>query len=212
MHGMKDAVLSRRQLLKGAGAVGVLGALGIPTTVFADDDEVELLRWDLIQIVQGLVLTGGQDTAFDAASGDIATFTGSGQASPRRRKATGGGTFLHTDKKGKEVAHGVYKVTGFRSWKAAGGSLAPTGLADGIGTIGQAMGGLLVVNFTATASTGRSASGVLGIDCALPGVRFPIKEGVHIDVQLGVLTFHFKQPDVGGGFTVFHNLSGEGGD
>src|SRR5229473_103835 len=117
MDAMKDAVLSRRQLLKGAGAVGVLGALGIPTTVFADDEEVELLRWDLVHFPQGLVLAGGENAATDAASGDILTLTGSGEAAPKKETATGGGTFVHSHANGTEVAHGVYKVTGFRSFR-----------------------------------------------------------------------------------------------
>ena len=44
---MKDVVLSRRQVLKGAGAFGVLGALGIPTEVFANGTKV---RWDIINV------------------------------------------------------------------------------------------------------------------------------------------------------------------
>ncbi len=199
---MKDLVLSRRQVLKGAGAVGVLGALGIPATVFADDEEVELLRWDLVRFPQGLVLAGGENMAKDAATGDILTLTGSGEAAPETETATGGGTFVHKHADGTEVAHGVYKVTGFRSFRAAGGSLAPTGLADGIGTIAQTTGGLLIMNIAAMPSTGGSVAGVLGVDCAVPGVEFPIAEGVHLDV----LSFHFKQS---GGFTLFHVLQGE---
>ena len=199
---MKDLMVSRRQVLKGAGAVGVLGALGIPATVIAGDEEVELLRWDLVQVPQGLVLAGGQDIAKDAATGDILTLTGSGEAAPKKETATGGGTFVHTHANGTELAHGVYKVTGFQSFKAAGGSLAPTGLADGIGTIAQTTGGLLVMNIAAMPSTGGSVAGVFGVDCAVPGVEFPIEEGVHLDV----LSFHFKQS---GGFTLFHVLQGE---
>ncbi len=199
---MKDLKVSRRQVLKGAGAVGVLGALGIPATVFADDEEVELLRWDLVHFPQRLVLSGGENMATDAATGDILTLTGSGEAAPKKETATGGGTFVHTHANGTEVVHGVYKVTGFRSFRAAGGSLAPTGLADGIGTIAQTIGGLLVMDITAMTSTGGSVAGVLGVDCALPGVEFPIEEGVHLDV----LSFHFKQS---GGFTLFHVLQGE---
>jgi len=199
---MKDLKVSRRQVLKGAGAVGVLGALGIPATVFADDEEVELLRWDLVHFPQRLVLSGGENMATDAATGDILTLTGSGEAAPKKETATGGGTFVHTHANGTEVVHGVYKVTGFRSFRAAGGSLAPTGLADGIGTIAQTIGGLLVMDITAMTSTCGSVAGVLGVDCALPGVEFPIEEGVHLDV----LSFHFKQS---GGFTLFHVLQGE---
>src|SRR5712691_9304918 len=159
---MKDLVLSRRQVLKGAGAVGVLGALGIPTTVFADDEEVELLRWDLVHFPQRLVLTGGENMATDAATGDVVTLTGSGEATPKMEMATGGGTFVHRHANGTEVAHGVYKVTGFQSVRAGGGSLAPTGLDDGVGTIAQTMGGLLVVYIAAMPSTGGSIAGVLG--------------------------------------------------
>ncbi len=140
--------------------------------------------------------------AKDAATGDILTLTGSGEAAPKKETATGGGTFVHTHANGTEVAHGVYKVTGFRSFRTAGGSLAPTGLADGIGTIAQTMGGLLVMDITVMPSTGGSVAGVLGVDCAVPGVEFPIEEGVHLDV----LSFHFKQS---GGFTLFHVLQGE---
>jgi hypothetical protein len=200
---MKDLVVSRRQVLKGAGGFGVLGALGIPTTVFADDEEVELLRWDLVRFPQGLVLSGGENTATDAASGDVLTLTGSGEAAPKMRTATGGGTYVHMHS-GSVFSRGVYRVTGFQSFTPAGGSLAPTGLADGIGTLAQTMGGLLVMNIVATAAPqfgGGSLPAVLGVDCELPGVEFAIHEGVHIDV----LTYHFKQS---GGFTLLHVLQG----
>src|SRR5260370_40672594 len=118
-YAMKDLVVSRRQVLKGAGAVGVLGALGIPATVFADDEEVELLRWDLVRFPQGLVLAGGENMAKDAATGDILTLTGSGGAAPKKETATGGGTLLRTHANGTEGAHGGYKVPRFRGFKAA---------------------------------------------------------------------------------------------
>lgn len=206
MHAMKDAVLSRRQLLKGAGAVGVLGALGIPTTVFADDEEVELLRWDLIRGVQGVILDGGQNMATDTATGDVLTITGSGQGAPKRKMATGGGTYVHMHD-GKVFSQGVYRVTGFKSWKAAGGSLVGAGVSNGIGTLEQTMGGLLVMNIVTTAAPsfgGGSVPAVLGVDCAAPGVRFPIVEGVHVDV----LSFHFKQSSGFNGFNIFHRLQG----
>src|SRR2546422_10291188 len=55
---MKDVRLSRRQVLKGAGAIGVLGAFGIPITVFADDKRV---RWDIISVdfATGTLSAGG---------------------------------------------------------------------------------------------------------------------------------------------------------
>ena len=58
---MKDLQTTRRQILKGAAAAGALGALGVPTTAFADgEDEGQRVRWDLIQIVSGCVSPGGQ--------------------------------------------------------------------------------------------------------------------------------------------------------
>lgn len=196
---MKDVVLSRRQVLIGAGAVGVLGALGIPTTAFADDEEVELLRWDLIHPVP--LILPGQGTATDTATGDVITLTGSGEVEPKKETATGGGTFVHRHADGTEVAHGVYVVTGFQSFKAAGGSLVGTPLTDGIGTLQQTMGGLLVLHVALKPSGGGTLAGVLDVDCMLPGVEFPIEEGV----DLSVGPFKFEKS---GGATLFHVLEG----
>jgi len=81
---MRDLVLSRRQLLKGAGAVGVLGAVGVPTTVFADGIRV---RWDIINVdfSTGTLSPGGIASA-RANDGSKITLTGSGTFS------TDGGT------------------------------------------------------------------------------------------------------------------------
>lgn len=200
---MKDIQLSRRQVLKGAGAIGVLGAIGIPTTIFAGDEEVELLRWDLINgdFPQGFVLAGGQDVATDQETHDVLTLTGSGEASPKNRTATGGGTFVHTHMNGTEVAHGVYRVKGFQSFKAAGGTLSGVpGLTDGIGTFAQTIGGVLTLGVELTRSDGASVAGVLGVDCDLGG-EFPVTEGVTLDV----LSFKFRQS---AGATLFHVLRG----
>jgi hypothetical protein len=205
---MRDLSISRRQLLKGAGALGVLGAVGVPVTAFAEDDGVRLLRWDLINgdFPQGFVLAGGQDKAKDEKTGDVLTLTGSGQAAPKKRMATGGGTYLHTHN-GSVFSQGVYRVTGFKSWKSAGGTLAGQGLVDGIGTLQQTIGGVLVMNIMATASPsfgGGSVEAVLGVNCDLGG-EFPIVEGVTVDV----LTFKFIQSE---GFTLFHVLQGGHGN
>lgn len=193
---MADKFLSRRKFL-GVGAAGTVGVLLTPQSVLANDGDVELLRWDLVTIIQGVVLSGGQNMARNAASGDVVTLTGSGQAAPENGTATGGGTFVHKHANGSEVAHGVYHVTGFHSFKAAGGSLVGTGLIDGIGWIKQTMGGVLMMQVALMPSTGGSHAGVLGVDCAIPGVRFPIMEGV----TLAVGTVMFKQA---GGQTLFH--------
>jgi hypothetical protein len=149
------------------------------------------------------VLAGGKDKAKDAASGDEVTLTGSGQVEPKKERATGGGTFVHKHANGTEVAHGVYTVTGFESFKAAGGSLVGTGLIDGIGTLKQTMGGKLLMKVTLMPSTGLSHSGVLGVDCHLPGVEFRIEEGVTLTTG----TRKFTTPTSGS--TLFHVLHGE---
>ena len=198
---MRDLSISRRQLLKGAGAIGVLGAVGIPTTAFAEGDGVDLLRWDLVQFLQGTALAGGTNQATDEVTKDVATLSGSGHAEPKKKKATGGGTFVHRHADGTVLVQGIYIVTSFKSWTPAGGNLAPSGAKDGIGTLEQTTGGLLVVRIVALPVGGGMVEGTLGIDCAVPGVRFPIEEGIHIDI----LNFHFKQS---GGFTLFHVLRG----
>jgi hypothetical protein len=54
--------VTRRRVLIGAGAVGVVGSLA-PIGAFADDQgKGELVRWDLVQIVHSVVLPGGIDT------------------------------------------------------------------------------------------------------------------------------------------------------
>ena len=197
---MRDMPLSRRKFL-GAGAVGTLGLLLTPETVLGNDEEAELLRWDLVAITQGVVLSGGQDMAHDATSDDTVTLTGSGQARPHKGTATGGGTFLHKHANGTEVAHGVYHVTGFKSFRDAGGSLVGTPLTDGIGTLGQTTGGILSLGVELLPSGGGSHQAVLGVNCNLPGSEFPVEEGV----TLSVGPFAFKQA---GGATLFHVLLG----
>jgi hypothetical protein len=197
---MKDLVISRRQVLKGAGAVGVLGALGIPATVFAGDEEVELLRWDLVDFPQGVGVPG-QCTARDAATGDVVTLTGTGQIEPKKENAHGGGTFVHTHANGTPFSHGVYIVTGLISFTPAGGTLAGIGLTDGIGDINRTIGGLIALDIEVRPAGGSHLAGVLHVDCDIPGVEFHIEEGV--DVTVG--PFHFEKAT---GFTDFHVLRG----
>ncbi len=197
---MTERRISRRQILS-AGAVGTLGVLLTPAAAFAEpgENDVELLRWDLVTIISGVVLAGGTDVARDAATGDSVSLTGSGQARPEKDRAAGGGTFVHRHANGSEVAHGVYFVTGFRSFENAGGSLVGTGLIDGIGELDQTMGGDLFLNVRLLPTAGSSLDGVLGIHCDLPGSTRSITEGV----TLSVATFKFVQSS---GATLFHVL------
>jgi hypothetical protein len=213
---MDELRVSRRWLV-GAGAVGTLGMLLAPEAVLADEndrDEVDKLRWDLVQVFGGVVVAGGTDvgiiTAPGISFGDTVSLTGSGQANPRKRTASGGGTFLNRHASGIESAHlghGIYYVTGFNSFVNEGGSLAATGLKDTIGNIDRTTGGLLKLNVLVVAAPKASAPpgtppdtapGVLEIHCDLPGGQ-PDTEGIVL--TLG--PFNFVQHT---GFTLFHVL------
>ncbi len=56
---MGEARITRRQVLIGAGAVGALGALAPAAALAGDKGKGKLVRWDLVQIVSGVVLAGG---------------------------------------------------------------------------------------------------------------------------------------------------------
>src|SRR5260370_34098135 len=98
---MAETRITRRQVLVGAGAIGALGDLA-PTAALADDEgKGKLVRWDLVQIVSGVVLAGGTDTGQDSATKDVVHLTGSGQAEPARRGGAWGGTLCHPPGDGK---------------------------------------------------------------------------------------------------------------
>jgi hypothetical protein len=198
---MDERRISRRQILIGAGALGALGPFLTPAAARANDNQGGLVRWDLIQIVAAgsttEVVAGGSDVAKDSA-GDTVTLTGSGEANVDEGSAAGGGTFLAQFRGG--TLSGVYVVTGFNSFQNHGGSLAPTGLVDGIGHITATTGGILSVNVRFTATTGQTANGVLEVHCQLPGSSPTTEEGIVVTVE----TFKFTQ---NGGFTLFHILA-----
>lgn len=206
---MGHSLLTRRQLLIGAGAMAVTApVLGTAGTAFADDEHQNeragIVRWDLIDVTSGgVILSGGTDVSQDAASGDAISLTGSGQAQPRDEEATGGGTFVHKAADGTERARGVYVVTDFEDFTQAGGTLAGLGLTDGIGEIDDTTGGILVLDVRLIPDSGPTHDGVLTVNCNLPGGSdSSIEEGF----KLSVLSFNFAQH---GGNTLFHRLGGE---
>ena len=155
------------------------------------------VRWDLVQIAQGVVLPGGTDAGRDAGTGDTILMTGSGDAEPAEGNAAGGGTFVHRHANGTEVAHGVYVVTGFLSWDPAGGTLEGTGLTDGVGRIEEESSGILTLVVRLFPSGGGHADAVLGVNCNLPGATESITEGI----TLAVGNLRFVQ---NGGATLLH--------
>jgi hypothetical protein len=200
--------ISRRRLLVGACAAGALSPLLVPAAALAEDNEggkkVKLIRWDTIEVTDsGVILPNGSSVAKDAATGDTVTLIGSGQAEPPDDEAAGGGTFVHMNAGGTELAHGLFFVTGLHSWQDAGGSLDGLGLQDGIGEIDETGGGVLAMDVHLVPSSGDAHDGVLTIHCSLPGSAGNITEGVSLTVAGTPLDFVQDTGD-----NLFHILRG----
>jgi hypothetical protein len=168
---MKDLILSRRQLLKGASAVGVLGALGIPTTVFADGKRV---RWDIISVnfATGTLSAGGIASA-RANDGSKITLTGSGTFSPGEDDGvTGGGMWTTFNPSGTQTANGTYQVKRLVSWEPAPGT--PPLPHDNIGNRADESAGLAVLKIRYS----DGSRGVLTVSCDLVGTGPAVFEGI----------------------------------
>lgn len=205
---MDERRISRRQILIGAGAIGALSPFLDPLAARADNNQGGLVRWDLIRIVSAGAVTevvvGGTDVGKDSA-GDTVSLTGSGHANLDDGTAAGGGTFSATESSTGRTFSGVYVVTGLNGFQNLGGSLAPTGLVDGIGKIATTTGGILSLNVRFTATNGQTANGVLEVHCQLPGSSPATEEGIVLTVTVAPgATLHFTQ---NGGFTLFHILA-----
>ena len=160
------------------------------------------VRFDLVQIVQGTALAGGKDVGLDGPTGDTVELTGSGEFTPGAGNAAGGGTFVHKHSNGTEVAHGVWVVAGFASWRPGGGSL-PSVLTDGIGEIAETSAGIVALHVQLVPEGGESAlNAILEVHCHLPGASFDTEEGIRLIVG----PFVFDQDPVLHGVTLFHIL------
>jgi hypothetical protein len=170
------------------------------------------IRWDLVQFQANLVLAGGSNISTDMASGDTIKLTGSGQAEPREEEAAGGGTFVHRHDDGSLVGRGAYQVTGFLGWhRITGGSLASTGLSDGIGNgtgaqvdENEETSGVLTLRvrfLRVTSGEPQGVNGVLIVYCHLPGSTEDVPEGVRVMVPAFDLDFRPTE-----GFTLLHRL------
>jgi len=200
---MKDLQTTRRQILKGAAAAGALGALGVPTTAFADgEDEGQRVRWDLIQIVSGCVSPGGTSSA--KAEGDATIMMMGSGTFPNvqnrcARDVTGGGTWTVSTSDARCLpGSGNYRVTELLSWTPAPGEQFPP-FEDCIpgGIKATATAGLVVLRIRY--DDGRN--GTLTVDCHLPGSPNCMFEGITATREY-VDFSHFL-----GGPTVFHYLS-----
>ena len=201
---MEDLRITRRQILKGVGAAGLAGALGTPVTAFADGDEGEgrgRVRWDLIQIVDGCVSPGGTSSA-QAEGATTIMMTGSGTFPNVRnrcvRGVTGGGTWTVSSADARCLpGSGHYRVTELLSWTPApGGQFPPFEDCIPGGTKATATAGLVLLRIKY--DDGRS--GVLTVDCHLPGAPDCMFEGITATREY-VDFSHWL-----GGPTVFHFL------
>jgi len=210
MNAMNDVVLSRRQLLKGAGAVGVLGALGIPTEVFADDNKV---RWDIINVdfSTGTLSAGGIASARANDNSKI-TLTGSGTfGAGDEGRAKGGGmwnSFGPTPTPtgtGAPTGSGTYKTTGLVSWMPAPGK--PPLPNDNIGVRANQSAGLAVLKIRYS----DGSRGMLTVSCHLVGTSDAVFEG--ITATKGYIDYWNKEsppaPPGNADRTNFHIMPGE---
>lgn len=158
---MRDLILSRRQVLKGAGAIGVLSALGIPTAVFADGNKV---RWDIMHIdFPTLTISAGGVLSPQAEDMSTITLTGSGTFGVAEDDGvTGGGTWKTFDKSGALTGSGTYEATRLVSFVRAPGTL-PATFTDTIGNRLAESAGLAFLQIRYS----DGSRGVLTVSCEL---------------------------------------------
>jgi hypothetical protein len=166
--------VTRRQIIKGAAAVGAMGALGLPSAAYADGGDEGRIRWDLIDLTLPDIRAGGEDTA--SSEGEtMLNLTGSGTFRPghSREDVTGGGTW--TSDNPVVGGSGTYRVTEFISWVRAPGTLAGTPLIDHIGSLADTRAGLAVLRIKYSDGLG----GVLFLSCNLNGTPASVNEGIN---------------------------------
>jgi len=204
---MTDPKISRRQIIKGAVAVGALGALGLPSAAFAEggNEGGRRIRWDLVELTPPDVRPGGDDTA-SAEDESTLTLTGRGTFRPgHSRPVTAGGSW--TSNNPVVAGSGTYRVIELISWVQAPGHLPPP-FVDHIGTLADTRAGLAVLRIKYS----DGLDGVLFVSCNLAGTPPSVDEG--INASRGYVNFfHPAMPTVGkhSNRTLFHVLR-DGGD
>jgi hypothetical protein len=164
--------------------------------------QAQHFRWDIIFFDSTSTARPGGVLSATAVDGSQITLTGTGtfvvptSGSGRSNQVTGGGTWATNT----PSASGTYTVTGFVRYDQARGTLAGTGLSDGIGDINDTRAGLGI--FSILYSDGQR--GILLVSCALLGTPSTVYEGAHatkgfVDYFAPVLTpsnnatlFHFE--------------------
>ncbi len=103
-------------------------------------------------------------------------FTGEGTFDNGDRIVAGGGTFVHKDSSGHEIAHGTWEAKGLRSFVSFGDASAqelPSIL----------FGGVAVIRVRLFVGTTRVHDGALTVLCALGNVPAGVEEGITLNVK-----------------------------
>jgi hypothetical protein len=203
---MSGPRISRRQILKTAGALGVIGALSPSATALANDHtdekgEQARFRWDIISIdfTTLTVSAGGSASARANLDSGIITLTGSGTFRPGDRRAvTGGGTWSATGTAG--VGHGTFKVTELVEWHLAPGTFPLT--IDAIGDKADARAGLAVLRVRYS----DQSEGILVVSCTIAGTPSSVFEGIRTSRGF-VYYWNGDLPTDNVNHTLFHLLS-----
>ena len=219
---MDDRKLSRRQLLKAAGALGVAAAALDPIKAFADENEGQgRVTWDLINVN----FANGGPTHITRGGHAKAQSTNGMHVVTAEITVTGHGTFPNTDKCSKDVTgggtwavtgttdaacfpgSGNYQVIELLSWHPAPGTLP---LPDNTGDRGTPSSGLATLRVLY--DNGRR--GTLTVSCDLPvGAPACMFEGITASVDYE--DFWQAEKPVGGeegNRTLFHISSNGEGD
>ncbi len=173
--------ITRRDILKGTAAAGLLGALGRPAPVRADDDDDgERIRWDIVNVVPptDCVRPGGHASA-RAQDGARITVMGSGTFPNLRnrcsRQVTGGGNWTITPgtaASGCFSGTGTFQVTELLSWALAPGTFPA--VCDKIGAEEDFRAGLAKLRVRhSNGTTGTltlSCHGLGSPDCVFEGI------------------------------------------
>jgi hypothetical protein len=195
-----------RSKLKRLGFLWVIAvAISVLPIGVARAADVQHFRWDIIFFDSTGTAQPGGILSATAVDGSQITLTGTGtfvvpaSGSGRSTAVTGGGTWATNT----PIASGSYTVTGFVRYDQARGTLAGTGLSDGIGDINDTRAGLGI--FSILYSDGQR--GILLVSCGLLGTPSTVYEGVHatkgfVDYFTPVLSPGSGEP--GPDATLFH--------
>jgi hypothetical protein len=196
--------VTRRQILKTAGVVGVFGAVGAPTEALAATNAK--YRVDVsVNVLGGCTAAGGKTTArtWDHVTRIEMDGFGTFRDTPGRpQSVTGGGTWATFSATGTPTGTGTYEMVGFVLFMPAPGSL-PSTFPDCIGVAENRRAGLVYLRIVYE----DGSEGTLGVSCRLAGSPATMAEGISVN-KGNIAYWHNDEPAPGveGNRTLFHIL------